>query len=308
MGANGTDLVDDLSLGEKIDLVHGAPDPDGKATGYVPGIDRVGVPPLRMVDGPLGVRALGAQATAFPASIALASSWNPELAREFGAALGRETAAREQDVLLGPGVNIIRVPHGGRNFEYYSEDPHLTSRIGVGTIEGIQSADVAATVKHHVANNQETNRYEVSADVSERALREIYLPAFRAAVEEADVRSVMTAYNRVNGTHMSDHEYLISDVLKDEWGFDGVVVSDWWGTRSTVDAARAGLDLEMPGVELEEFLPADPEEMDAPDGGDGTDDGALPPLPDVPAYFGDPLREAVETGDVDESVLDEKVS
>ncbi|AEH37020.1 beta-glucosidase family protein [Halopiger xanaduensis] len=308
MGTNIADLVDDLTLEEKIDLVHGAPDPDGKATGYVPGNDRVGIPPLRMVDGPLGVRAMAERATAFPASIALAASWNPELAREFGAALGRETAAHDQDVVLGPGVNIVRVPHGGRNFEYYSEDPHLASRTGVGTIEGIQSEGVAATVKHYVANNQETNRYEVSADIGERALREIYLPAFRAAVEEGNVHSVMTAYNRVNGAHMSDHGYLLSDVLKDEWGFDGLVVSDWWGTRSTVDAALAGLDLEMPGVELEEFLPADPEEMDAPGDGGGTGDGALPPLPDVPAYFGEPLREAVEGGDVDESVLDEKVS
>ncbi|AEH39242.1 beta-glucosidase family protein [Halopiger xanaduensis] len=298
-------LVDDLTLEEKIELLHGSLDPDGKATGYVPANDRVGTPPLKMVDGPLGVRAMGERATAFPSSISLASSWRPDLAREFGAALGRETAAHDQDVLLGPGVNIVRVPHGGRNFEYYSEDPHLTSRVGVGTIDGIQSEGVAATVKHYVANNQETNRYEVSADVSERALREIYLPAFRAAVEEADVLSVMTAYNRVNGTHMSDHERLLTDVLKDEWRFDGVVVSDWWGTRSTGDAALAGLDLEMPGVELKEYIPEEAAEaVDATD----DEDGELPPLPDVPAYFGEPLREAAEAGEVDESVLDEKLS
>ncbi len=226
------------------------------------------------------------------------------LAREFGGALGRESAAHGQDVLLGPGVNIVRVPHGGRNFEYYSEDPQLTADLAVGTIEGIQSEDVAATVKHYVANNHETDRYEVSADVEERALRELYLPAFRAAVEEADAHAVMTAYNRVNGTHMGEHERLISDVLKDEWGFDGVVVSDWWGTRSTIEAATAGLDIEMPGIEPEAFMPDDPEEMEVNDDGDSS----LPPVPDVPAYFGEPLREAVESGAVDEAVIDEKVA
>ncbi|WP_339102799.1 glycoside hydrolase family 3 C-terminal domain-containing protein [Haloterrigena salinisoli] len=304
MESQRTSLVDELTLEEKIELVHGSLDPDGKATGYVPGNDRVGIPPLTMVDGPLGVRAMGEAATAFPSSIALASSWNPDLARRFGTALGREAAAHDQDVVLGPGVNIVRTPQGGRNFEYYSEDPRLTARMGVGTIEGIESAGVAAMVKHYVANNQETNRYEVSAELSERALHEIYLPAFRAAVEEADVSSLMTAYNRVNGVHMSDHERLLSDVLKDEWEFDGAVVSDWWGTRSTVDAALAGLDIEMPGVELEAYLPGETaDEIDAPD----DEGGELPPLPDVPAYFGEPLREAVEAGEVDEAVLDEKI-
>ncbi|ELY93352.1 beta-glucosidase [Natrialba hulunbeirensis JCM 10989] len=311
MGLDATTLLDDLTLTEKLRLVHGATDPDGRATGYVPGNGRVGIPPLKLVDGPLGVRAMGERATAFPASITLAAAWNPDLAREFGTALGRETAAHDQDVLLGPGVNIIRAPQGGRNFEYYSEDPHLSARIGVETIEGIQSTGVAATVKHYVANNQETNRYEVSADVSERALREIYLPAFRAAVEEADVDAVMTAYNRVNGVHMSDHERLLADVLKDEWGFDGLVVSDWWGTRSTIDAARAGLDLEMPGVELSEYLPgADTASSDDRNQDLDLDDidDTLMPVPDVPAYFGEPLRDAIESGAVDEETLDEKVS
>ncbi|MEY7852060.1 beta-glucosidase [Natrarchaeobius sp. A-rgal3] len=302
MGAD--DGVDELTLQEKIELVHGAVDPDGAATGYVPGNDRVGVSPLKLVDGPLGVRAVGEQATAFPSSISLAASWDSNLAREFGVALGRETAAHGQDVLLGPGVNVIRTPHGGRNFEYYSEDPHLNARIAVGTIDGIQSAGVAATVKHYVANNQETNRYDVSADVDERALREIYLPAFRAAVEEAGVHSVMTAYNRVNGTHVSEHERLLTNVLKNEWGFDGVVLSDWWATYSTVEAAEAGLDLEMPGVELAEFVPEDLDEADLPDPGEGE----LPPPPEVPAYFGEPLLEAVESGAVDGSVIDEKIT
>ncbi|MDS0223005.1 glycoside hydrolase family 3 C-terminal domain-containing protein [Haloarcula sp. S1AR25-5A] len=296
-------LVETLSLAEKIELVHGSIDPAGKATGYLPGNERVGIPPLRMVDGPLGVRAMGERATAFPSSIALAASWRPDLAHTFGAALGRETAAHDQDVILGPGVNIIRVPQGGRNFEYYSEDPYLTAQLAVGTIRGIQSEDIAATVKHYAANNQETNRYEVSAAVSERALREIYLPAFRAAVEEADVHSVMTAYNCVNGVYMGEHERLLTDVLKDEWGFDGFVVSDWWGTRSTVSAARAGLDIEMPGVEFSEYVPE--ETADEVTGSD--DEGDFPPIPDVPAYFGVPLQEAVESGEVDETVLDAKL-
>ncbi|MFB6224788.1 MAG: beta-glucosidase [Haloarcula sp.] len=294
-------VIDELTLAEKLQLVHGAADPDGKSTGYVPGIERVDIPPIRLVDGPLGVRAIGETATAFPASIALAASWDPTLARDFGAALGRESIAHEQDVVLGPGVNIIRTPTGGRNFEYYSEDPHLASRIGVGTIDGIQSENVAATVKHFVANNQEENRLEVSADVSERALREIYLPAFRAAVQEADVAAVMSAYNRVNGTYMDEHERLLRTVLKDEWGFDGFVMSDWYGTRSTVAAANAGLDLEMPGIAFEEFTPEDEMEQDA------TDDDAEIPHPDVPALFGEPLRDAVEDGAVDEDTIDEKV-
>lgn len=292
-------VVDELTFDEKLRLVHGTVDPDGKATGYLSGVDRVDIPPLSLVDGPLGVRASKQRATAFPASVALAASWQPSLARRFGRALARETTAHGQDVVLAPGVNIVRVPHGGRNFEYYSEDPHLTARTGVAVIDGIESEGVAATVKHYVANNQETNRYEVSAAVGERALREIYLPAFRAAVEEADVTSVMTAYNRVNGAYMSDHEYLLSDVLKDEWGFDGFVVSDWWGTRSILAAARAGLDVEMPGIPLEEFVPADVDVDDLPE--------AMPPVPDVPALFGEPLREAVESGELDEAAIDEKV-
>lgn len=292
-------VVDELTLDEKLRLVHGVVDPDGKATGYLPGVDRVDIPPLSLVDGPLGVRVNGGRATAFPASVALGATWRPSLARRFGRALGREAAAHGQDVVLAPGVNVARVPAGGRNFEYYGEDPHLTARTAVAAIDGVESAGVGATVKHYVANSQETDRYEVSAAVDERALREIYLPAFRAAVEEADVTSVMTAYNRVNGAHMSDHERLLSDVLKGEWGFDGFVVSDWWGTRSTVGAARAGLDVEMPGITPEAFAPDDVDLGEASE--------AMPPVPDVPALFGEPLREAVESGAVDEAVVDAKV-
>lgn len=253
MATNNTDdttdrieaLIDRLTLEEKIDLVHGDDDPDELATGYLPGIERLDVPSLSMVDGPLGVRP--GTATAFPASIALAAAWDDDLAHEQGEALGRETLGADQDALLAPGFNIVRVPQGGRTFEYYSEDPYLASRLAVGTVEGVQDAGAIATAKHFVANNQEQDRHEVSAEVSERALREVYLPAFEAAVTEGDVGSVMAAYNRINGTYATEHEWLLSDVLKDEWGFDGYVVSDWWATSDGVAAANAGLDIDMRG-------------------------------------------------------------
>ncbi|WP_121820385.1 beta-glucosidase [Halostella salina] len=298
-------LVADLTLAEKIDLVHGDVDPEGQATGYVPPVERLDVPALRLVDGPLGVRVEAGRATAFPASIALAATWGPSLAREQGAAMGREARAYGQDVLLGPGVNIARAPQCGRNFEYYGEDPQLAARLAVGTVEGVQSEGVAATVKHYAANNQETNRYAVDAEVSERALREIYLPAFRAAVEEGDAGAVMTAYNRINGTYASEHPHLLGDVLRGEFGFDGIVMSDWYGTESTVPAAEAGLDLEMPGVTFAEMVPdgalpegLDPDEMEFPD--------TVADMQDT-KFFADPLREAVESGAVDESVVDAKV-
>ncbi|WP_336344245.1 beta-glucosidase family protein [Halalkalicoccus ordinarius] len=305
MSVDVSSLVAELTLDEKIRLVHGAADPDGRATGYVPSIDRLGIPSLRLVDGPLGVRAEGESATAFPATLSLAAAWEPSLAREQGTATAREARAHDQDVLLAPGVNVVRVPHGGRNFEYYGEDPYLSSRLAVEFVEGVQSAGVIATVKHYVANNQETNRYVASAEVSERALRELYLPAFRATVEKADVGSVMTAYNRVNGVHMSEHRRLLRDVLKGEWGFGGYVVSDWWGTESTVGAAEAGLDLEMPGAPFEELPPAealsddvDPATIEFPDALPAMHEGGL---------FGEPLREAVESRAVDEALVDEKV-
>lgn len=244
-------LVDRLTLDEKIALVHGDVDPIGDATGYLPGVERLGIPPLRLVDGPTGVRSH--TSTAFPSSIALAATWDPDLAREFGAALASEVRGANHDVVLAPGINIIRVPQCGRAFEYYSEDPELAASIGTGTVEGIQSAGVVATVKHFAANNQEVGRHHASSEVGERALHEIYLPAFERAVKDADVGSVMAAYNRVNGTYMTEHRRLLTDVLKDEWGFDGFVVSDWWATSDGVAAARAGLDLDMPGVPMYEW-------------------------------------------------------
>jgi len=288
-------LVAELTRAEKLSLVRGTTDPEGTATGYLPGVPRLDIPPLRLVDGPLGIRAEGGRATAFPATLATAATFDTDLARQQGAATAREARAHDQDALLAPGVNILRVPHCGRNFEYLSEDPVLASGLSRALVAGIESEDVIATVKHFVANNQETHRTTVSADVDERTLRELYLPPFRAAVE-AGVGSVMTAYNRVNGTHMSDHERLVGDVLKDEWGFAGYVVSDWYGLESTVGAANAGLDVEMPGVPSG---PDDPgEEFEWPD---GIPDGSRAGL------FGDPLADAIDHGSVPARRLDEMV-
>ena len=299
-------LVDSLTRGEKLALVRGAADPTGTATGYVPGVERLGIPPLRLVDGPLGVRIPGRPATAFPAPIAVASTFDPATAYRKGAAMAREAAVRNQDILLAPGLNLIRVPHCGRNFEYYAEDPILTGSFAASAVEGIQSEGILATPKHFVANNQETNRVTVSAAVSQRTLRERYLPGFHDAVD-AGAGAIMTAYNRVNGTHMSEHRELVTDVLKEEWGFDGVVISDWYGTESTVAAANAGLDLEMPGVEPDEQIggAAEEEAAEQPTAFEAFADG----MPDPANFglFGEPLSAAIDSGAVPESRLDEMV-
>ncbi len=284
-------LLEELTQEEQLRLVRGREDPAGTATGYLPGVERLEIPEYRLVDGPLGIRAEGKRATAFPASIAVAATFDPTLAQKKGAAMAREAKAHDQDCLLAPGTNLIRIPHCGRNFEYYAEDPVLASRMTEAAVSGIQSEDVVATVKHYVANNQEADRISVSAEIDDRTLRELYLRPFRAAVD-ADVGSVMTAYNRVNGTHMSDHEYLVTDVLKDEWGFDGYVVSDWYGTESTVGAANAGLDLEMPGVPVDGPIPEpDNESLDA------EQKAMLAGLPDgtKAGLFGDSLATAIES-------------
>jgi len=302
------DLVESLTRAEKLALVHGAPDPDGTATGYLPGVDRVGVPELKLADGPLGVRTPGQAATAFPASIALAATFDDELARRQGAAIGREANARGQDVLLGPGLNLIRVPHCGRNFEYFSEDPVLTGAFAGAVVEGLQSEDVVATPKHFVANNQETKRTRVSADVSERALRECYLPGFRAAVD-AGAGAMMTAYNRVNGTHVSDHHRLLTEILKDEWEFEGFVMSDWFGTETTVGAANAGLDLEMPGITSEEMMESfDMPDLELSDIDFGNADALPTPETAGTRMFAEPLDEAIDAGDVPEARLDDMVA
>ena len=213
------------------------------------GVDRLGLAGIGVSDGPSGARGsqfTGSSSTLLPCGTALASTWNRDLIGRVGRLLGDEARAKDASVLLAPTVNIHRHPLGGRNFECYSEDPYLTSEIAVALIEGVQSRGVGCAVKHFACNDQETDRMEIDVVVDERTRREIYLPPFEAAVRRARVWSVMAAYNRVDGLHCSEHAALLTDVLRGEWGFDGVVMSDWFGTRG-VAALRAGLDLEMPG-------------------------------------------------------------
>ena len=230
-------LLSRLTLAEKISLLGG--------TGFetVP-IPRLGIPPLKMTDGPVGVR--WQESSAFPASIMMAASWNTPLIEDLGAAIARETRAKGRQMLLGPCLNIHRTPFGGRNFESYGEDPFLAARMAVAFVKGVQASHVVATAKHFACNNQEHERMFTNVTVSERALREIYLPAFEAAVKEGGVMSVMSAYNKVNGTWCSENPVLLTDILKKEWGFRGFVVSDWGAVHSTVPTVHAGLDVEMP--------------------------------------------------------------
>jgi beta-glucosidase len=216
-----------------------------------------GIGPITLSDGPHGLRrqaeggdniGIGGSlpATCFPTACALASSWNPELAREIGDALGVEARAQDVAVVLGPGVNIKRSPLCGRNFEYLSEDPYLAGRLGAALVRGIQAHGVGTSMKHFAANNQETDRMRVSAEVDERTLREIYLPAFEHIVTAATPWTVMCAYNKINGTYASEHHWLLTELLRDEWGFDGLVMSDWGAVHDRVASVAAGLDLEMP--------------------------------------------------------------
>jgi beta-glucosidase len=239
-------LVSQMTLAEKIAMLHGDRDPEnlGQA-GYLPGVPRLGIPPLRLSDGPAGVRT-GRPATALPAPVALAATFSPDLARRYGQTIGQDGRASRQDVMLAPMVNIVRVPQGGRNFETLGEDPALASRIVAAEIDGIQSEGLMATVKHFAENNQENARQSVSADVDERTMHEIELPGFEAAVK-AHVASVMASYNKVNGTYASENAELETAILRKRWDFDGFVVSDWGATHSAAPALTAGLDLEMPG-------------------------------------------------------------
>lgn len=232
-----TDLLLRLTLKEKIELLGGT----GFATKP---IVRLGIPELRMADGPVGVR--WGESTAFPVSIAMAATWDPDLIYSLGTALGRETKGKARHVILGPCVNIARIPMGGRNFESFGEDPFLASRMAVKYIQGVQSEGVAATVKHFAANNQEHERMYIDVLVSSRALNEIYFPAFKAAVTEADVLCVMSAYNKVNNHFASENDYLLLTKLKDEWGFKGLLMSDWGAVHSVLPTLKGGLDLEMP--------------------------------------------------------------
>ena len=245
------DLLSRLTLEEKISIIHA----DSKFT--TAAIPRLGIPRRWMSDGPHGVRedvgpdtwqAAGHTddfSTAMPAGICLAATWNPDLGFSEGEAIGQEARERGKDIMLGPGVNILRTPLCGRNFEYLGEDPFLSSRMAVGYIRGAQSQDISSCVKHFALNNQEFQRGSINVDVDERTLHEIYLPAFKAAVQEAGVWSVMGSYNQFRGQHCCENDYLLNKVLKDEWGFKGLVMSDWAGVHDTREAVLNGLDLEM---------------------------------------------------------------
>ncbi len=232
-------LLHQMTLEEKIDYIGGVND------FYIRALPRLNLPALRMSDGPLGVHDYG-PTTAYPAGIALAASWDAGLARRVGVSMGHDARARGVNFILAPGMNIYRAPMCGRNFEYYGEDPFLASRMAVNIIEGIQSQRVLATAKHYAANNQEFNRHNLSSDVDERTLREIYLPAFEAAVREAKVGAVMNSYNLINGVHATQNGHLNLDILRQDWGFDGILMSDWDSTYDGIAAANNGLDLEMP--------------------------------------------------------------
>jgi beta-glucosidase len=245
-------ILGKMTLEEKIDLLGGV---DGF---FVRALPRLDLPRLKMADGPLGVRNFG-PATAMAGGIALTATWNPELAGRVGTEIGRDARAKGVHFLLGPGVNIYRAPMNGRNFEYFGEDPFLASRIAVAYIMGVQAQGVSATVKHFMGNNSEFDRHNVDSIIDERTEREIYLPVFEAAVKEAHVGAMMDSYNLTNGQHMTQNALLNTDVAKKEWGFDGVMMSDWTSTYDAVAAANGGLDLEMPSgkfLNREKLLPA----------------------------------------------------
>lgn len=244
--------VSDLTLEEKASLTSG-----GDAW-HLQGVEHKGIPGYMITDGPHGLRKSLASntsetdlndsvpATCFPPAAGLSSSWNPALIRKIGEAMGEECVQEKVAVILGPGVNIKRNPLGGRCFEYWSEDPYLAGHEAVGIVEGVQSKGVGTSLKHFAANNQETDRLRVDARISQRALREIYLPAFEHIVKAAQPWTIMCSYNRINGVHSAQNHWLLTDVLRDEWGFEGIVMSDWGADHDRVASLNAGLNLEMP--------------------------------------------------------------
>ena len=257
------DLLSRMTLQEKVAMLSG--------TDWMQSVpnQRLGIPSIKMADGPLGIRSWSGPSsetsaefaktkvttTAFPAGVAMAATWDTELVESEGQAIGQEVKALGRDMILGPTVNINRTPLWGRNFEGYGEDPYLTTRLALAYIKGVQGEGVIATVKHFAANNQEFERHRINAIVDQRALNEIYLPAFKAAVEEGGVWSVMSAYNRLNGTYCAENSALLKDVLQKQWNFKGFVVSDWGSTYSTAGTVNAGMDLEMPGGQpMKEWL------------------------------------------------------
>lgn len=245
------DALSRMTLEEKVALCH------AQSKFSSPGVPRLGIPELWMSDGPHGVRAeinwndwgyagwTNDSITAFPALTCLAATWNPEMSAIYGKAIGEEARYREKDVLLGPGVNIYRTPLNGRNFEYMGEDPYLAGVMCVPYIQEVQKNGVAVSVKHYALNNQELWRGHIDVELSDRALHEIYLPAFKAAVQQGGAWTVMGAYNKIRGQHACHNELMLNKILKDDWGFDGVVVTDWGGAHDTYEAAMNGLDIEM---------------------------------------------------------------
>lgn len=233
------DLLGRMTLEEKIDYI------GGHNNFYIRAIPRLDIPEIKLTDGPVGTHKDG-RSTAYPAGVLTASTWNRPLVYELGKQLGRDSRARAVHILLGPGMNILRAPMCGRNFEYFTEDPYLNGETACAYVSGVQDQGVVATLKHYAANNQEWDRNNVSSDIDERTLHEIYLPAFKAAIQKAKAGSVMDSYNPVNGVHATQNGYLNNTVLRDMWGFDGVVMSDWSATYDGVEAANGGLDLEMP--------------------------------------------------------------
>lgn len=278
------EIISELKLEEKVAMVHAA------GLFRNGSVERLGIPSLYMSDGPMGVRNEFPNAswvpvgntddyvTYLPSISALACTWNRNLAYEEGNILGKEARGRGKDIILAPGINIVRSPLGGRNFEYMSEDPYLTAQLAVPYIKGVQENDVAACVKHFAVNSQETERLNVDVVIDERAVREIYLPAFEAAVKEGNSYSIMSAYNKLWGLHCSHNKWLLRDVLEKEWGYDGVLVSDWSAISDTKLAAEAGMDIEMSVTDnFDEY------------------------------FFANPLIKAVKEGEIKEELIDEKV-
>lgn len=248
-----TEIIAGMTLEEKVEMLH------GKHMFSSAGIERLGIPDIEYADGPFGIREemephswksinlTTDSATFFPTGSALAATWSPELAYDYGKAMAIEARLRGKDMMLGPAINIQRIPTGGRTYEYMSEDPFLSSELAVGYTNGMQDNDVAVCLKHYALNNQENMRGFVSSNASERVMREIYLPPFEAAVRRANAYGVMAAYNKIDGVWCSENDLVQNKILRDEWGFRGIIISDWGGTHSTVGAAMGGLDVEMPG-------------------------------------------------------------
>ena len=272
------EIVQKMTLDEKIQELHGIHTEEHYR--HVPGVPRLGIGAFQITNGPAGAGPGGTRppqpqpkATALPSPIAVAASWDPKVAYEYGAIAGEEAKDIGNGLLEAPTINIARVPQNGRTFEGYGEDPYLTARLSVANIQGIQSQRVMANVKHYAANNQETDRFTINEEIDERALREIYLPAFEASVREGNSASVMCSYPRVNGTFSCENTLLLNDILKKEWDYKGFVLSDFGAVHSTVPAALSGLDLEMP----------------------------------TGKYWGEDLKKAVESGEVPMSAIDDKL-